>query len=491
MIRQKLKERQDRINRKEFPLKCEQHNIKIIYDKKIKECKSEIKSTKNKIINEYKKTVLTKDYLNEYVFRLISLFFNENNHPNEKEIIKKSYNIIDALEEFQEEKKKIFLNEKEILEGKALGLFEKEDQNEKELINNGFKRICLSIEFFNKLKDEFIQKNSKLENISYISEKFDKLYYQNRNLQWDLNLIKIVNAKIIKMYNKELEKNKSLLKEYNNYIRIKKRNREKKKEILKLEESSEENKTSKLFTTRVIYSGNYYDIFNCDYYKSNSNKKNLHLNIKNTNYSTVNSINIDKKCLSQENIKRKIINKKDLKLSNHLSHNKINKIKKNLTIKTDIVFNIHKLKSINNKLKRVFSAKTLTNTNKNHKSNFNKNESLYLRKVIEYIKIKIEEKNKYINKMRLLISDELKSLIWVKNFIGNLINELRNDIDDIKYYITSDKSNINLKQQLKYNEKLLFFCIYFYDNCMKGSKKTNYFFKENNKNIECLNNKPD
>ena len=93
--------------------------------------------------------------------------------------------------------------------------------------------------------------------------------------------------------------------------------------------------------------------------------------------------------------------------------------------------------------------------------------------------------------MRLLISDELKSLIWVKNFIGNLINELRNDIDDIKYYITNDKSNINLKQQLKYNEKLLFFCIYFYDNCMKGSKKTNYFFKENNKNIECLNNKPD
>ena len=45
----KLKERQDRINRKEFPLKCEEHNIKLEYDKKIKSCKTEIKSIKTKI----------------------------------------------------------------------------------------------------------------------------------------------------------------------------------------------------------------------------------------------------------------------------------------------------------------------------------------------------------------------------------------------------------------------------------------------------------
>ena len=45
------------------------------------------------------------------------------------------------------------------------------------------------------------------------------------------------------------------------------------------------------------FESNYFYCLNIVFivFKSNSNKKNLHLNIKNTNYSTVNSINIDKK----------------------------------------------------------------------------------------------------------------------------------------------------------------------------------------------------
>ena len=40
MLLQRLKERQDRINRKEFPFKCEEHNLKLFYDKKIKSLKN-------------------------------------------------------------------------------------------------------------------------------------------------------------------------------------------------------------------------------------------------------------------------------------------------------------------------------------------------------------------------------------------------------------------------------------------------------------------
>ena len=92
------------------------------------------------------------------------------------------------------------------------------------------------------------------------------------------------------------------------------------------------------------------------------------------------------------------------------------------------------------------------------------------------MKQKNAEKNKIIRNIRLNISDEIKMLIWVKNFISKLINEIRNDIDDIKYYLTNDENNEDLKNELNKNEKLLFFCVYFYDNCIKGSNNTKYFF---------------
>ena len=120
----KLKERQDRINRKEFPLKCEEHNIKLEYDKKIKSCKTEIKSIKTKISEEYRKTTVIKDNLNEYVFHIISLLFNKNNYPKEKEVIITSRNINDTLQKYQDYKNKLLLDDKEMFEDRMFKLIE-------------------------------------------------------------------------------------------------------------------------------------------------------------------------------------------------------------------------------------------------------------------------------------------------------------------------------------------------------------------------------
>jgi len=449
MLLQKLKERQDRINRKEFPFKCEEHNLKLFYDKKIKALKAERKLIKHKISEEYKITTITKDVLNEYVAHLISLIFNKNNFPKEKDAIKLSRNIINLLQKYQDEKAKLFIEEKEKIEDIMAISAEEEDKKQIDMIESGFQRIDSRIKYFNQLKDDFFNKDVKNESISQLSDKFSKLVEENRKVKLDLKLVKVAYEKILKIYKKEMDNYRKLIKRC-------------------------ENINNNLFTTRIISTGNRYDIFN----NLSSKEINLNINIKNQTYSTSSTINQDKKCLSQENYrKKKIINKK-------LSLNRNYKKKNYLTIKTDNDFNTKK------PIKRVFSSNSLTNKNIIQNSNKTK-EEIYLKNAIDYLKLRNIEKNKYIKKLRLSISDELKTLIWIKNFISKLINELRYDIDDIKYYLSNDESNKQLQKELRHNEKLLFFCIYFYDNCINGTNKTKYFINNiHDKDIkEEFNNK--
>ena len=446
----RLRERQKKINLREFPFKCELDNQKKFYDKKIDAIKAEIKSIKNKMGEEYRKTFLTKDVLVEYLAHVISLIFNKNNYPKEKEAIQKSREIMHLLEKYQEEKNQLFIIEKEKLEEQIVQLIEIEDKREKNLIKEGFKKIDLSIKFFNKLKDEFFKPNENKETISELSDKFERLMEENRKLKLDLKMIKIVYEKMKEVYDREMDKNLMLKKYFENP------------------------NNNKLFTTRIISDGNRYDVFN----KLNSKKKKLNINIINPTYSTSISINKDKKCLSQENWhKKRNIKKKLTSYSNYRNHMNNFKTKNYLSIKTDNDFSSYK------QIKRVFSAKTLTN--KISKNANKTKEEIYLNDVIDYLKQKNFEKNNIIRKIRLSISDELKTLIWVKNFISKLINELRYDIDDIKYYLSNDKNNKILQAKLNYNEKLLFFCVYFYDNCIKGNKKSIYFINNmRNKNKE-------
>ena len=442
----KLRERQKRINLKEFPFKCEEDNQKKFYDKKIKVIKAQIKAIKSKMSEEYRKTFLTKDTLIEYLAHIISLIFNKNNYPKEKEAIIISREITNLLQHYQDEKNKLFINEKEKFEDQIVQFIQIEDKRENNLIKEGFKKIDLNIKFFNKIKDEFFSTNDKKESIRELSDKFEKLLEDNRKCKLDLKMIKIIHEKIKQIYNREKNINFKL-----------------KKDI--------DNSNNNLFTTRIISNGNRYDIFN----KVNSKKLNLNIHINNPTYSTSNSDNKDKKCLSQENWYKK--SNKNKKLSRNINYKCMNKFrtKNYLTIKTNEDFNTHK------QIKRVFSTNTLMNTNT---KKINKTEEeIYLISVINYLKQKNLEKNNNIRKIKLFISDELKTLVWVKNFISKLINEIRYDIDDIKYYLSNDENNKLLQDKLKDNEKLLFFCVYFYDNCIRGNKTSTYFIRnKQNKN---------
>ena len=265
MLLQRLKERQDRINRKEFPFKCEEHNLKLFYDKKIKACKVEKRLIKNKISEEYKITTITKDVLNEYVAHILSLIFNKNNYPKEKDAIRISRNIIDLLQKYQDEKAKLFIEEKEKIEEIMAVSIEKEDKREIDMIESGFQRIDSNIKYFNKLKDDFFNKDAKNVSIRQLSDKFSKLVEENRKVKLDFKMVKITYEKILKIYKKEID----------NYIKLKKHF---------------ENLSGDLFTTRIISTGNRFDIFN-SINNISSKTINLNINIKNPTYSTSSTIN--------------------------------------------------------------------------------------------------------------------------------------------------------------------------------------------------------
>ena len=59
------------------------------------------------------------------------------------------------------------------------------------MINNGFKKIDYCIKNFNKLEDDFFDKNKNKESVRDLSNKFAKVIDENQKLKWDFKFIKI------------------------------------------------------------------------------------------------------------------------------------------------------------------------------------------------------------------------------------------------------------------------------------------------------------
>ena len=70
-------------------------------------------------------------------------------------------------------------------------LTEKENKRENDMINNGFKKIDYCIKNFNKLEDDFFDKNKNKERVRDLNNKFAKLNDKNQKLKWDFKFIKI------------------------------------------------------------------------------------------------------------------------------------------------------------------------------------------------------------------------------------------------------------------------------------------------------------
>ena len=211
MNRHRLKERQDRINRMEFPIKCQEYNLKRFYNKKIKSLKAEIKKINEKKVFEFEKFNKIKYTLNEYVFHILTLLYTKNNNPVEKEQIIESRKIIDKLNNYQDEKDRLLLNDKEILEDEVLNYYEKEDKREVDMMTSNFEKIDFGINWFNKLKDDFFLENASEETVSDLSSRFGKLINLNKKLKLDYKFNKMIYEKMLQVYNKEMNKHKKLL----------------------------------------------------------------------------------------------------------------------------------------------------------------------------------------------------------------------------------------------------------------------------------------
>jgi hypothetical protein len=145
-------------------------------------------------------------------------------------------------------------------------------------------------------------------------------------------------------------------------------------------------------------------------------------------------------------------------------------------------------KTTKQKKSRIFSS--YYSSPKNVKNNLNiidyNNEDfnikVYLNKIIDFLKEKIQIKNDYINILNKLVTDEIKIYLYVKYFITKLIQDFRNDIQETNDNINAKKDN----EELKENEKLLFFCTYFYDNCLYGYNNIKCLLNDNksHKNIK-------
>ena len=512
----KLRQREELKNKREFPLKCIENDIKISFDNKKKECKKEFKSINNKIIKEYIKNKKTSNYLTDYIYNIDTRIFNSNLYPKEKNILQNLEKNYDMIKEYQEWKERVFIEDREILEDKVADLFKKEEKRENQSLQFITDETMFYFALYNKLKEDFLEDKKGL---SKPIKDFDNLVYQNRHLKIELELIKNLNMKLKKILkNQRNIYDKIICAQYKQREISNKKNKKNKNDKEYKNKKEETIKTvNKKKIIRNIFlhrnnknENNYYDIFNCNYYKSNKFKQYLKLDffLKKFSKYTKNMSTTYKSSLSyssNKSSKNKPTNKK-LELKKSFSSNKILP-KKNLNIQTNnsnlpvtsmSQKSIYKststtriLSASSFKTKKLdnFKIKETIDNNNNYFDSDNdniSNEKIYLKKVYDFLKEEIEIKNDYGTMIGTLISSEIKTMNVVKDFLTKLIRDLRYDIDDInkeiKHNIKINVDNKDLEIKLKQNEKLLLFSTYFYDNCLKGNNTVNYLFNENRNN---------
>ena len=465
-------------------------------------------------------------YLDEYISHINHKIFNRNLYPKERDVLEMfdtNYNLIKG---YQEIRKNLLINDKEMLEEKTADLMKKEEERENKKLNFVYDEGQYNFDIYNQYKDDFYEIKKKIRKPM---DDFEKFRNENRYLRMELEIIKDLHNKLKDIYKNEKNNYEKYIKIIENedegYEEINSSEKEEKKHLEQKIEIEKDNLNSiedynKNVTKRIknsflksrnISIRNYYDIFNCNYYKNNNNDDNKN---KKDIYSSINHFSKDLSTQNSNNVKsntntmdmkyysnkQKLIKRtaklKKLALQKSFSLTKTLG-KKPVTHTTFSSLQSKSSKSIRTNAKtklknpRLFSS--YYNSPKIFKNNLNivdfNNEDLnikvYLNKIIGFLKENIDIKRDNINILNKLVSDELKTYIFVKYFITKLIQDFKKDIQEGK---NNPKINID-NEELKENEKLLFFCTYFYDNCLYGYSNNKCLLNENksHKNIKKSN----
>ena len=200
MNRIKLHQYEEKKNRLQFPLKLKEYNIKLLYNDKIKEYKNTCKSINEKIIKKYQKNQKTINHLSDYIDKIKNDIFKDNLYSKEKKILKNLETNINMIKDYEEQKKKLYIYDKEELEDKLGDLFKIKEMHQKKKFEYLKKETKYHFDLHKKLNEEFEDTKNELRNPS---DNFEFLINDNRHMITKLEIIKNINMKLNEIYKKE------------------------------------------------------------------------------------------------------------------------------------------------------------------------------------------------------------------------------------------------------------------------------------------------
>ena len=198
MNRVRLQQYEEKKNKLQFPLKLNEYNIKLSYDKKKKECKSKCQSLTREIINKYIKNKKTINYLSDYIDKITTDVFKDNLFPKEKNILENLETNINMIKDYGEQKKKLYMYDREDLEDKLVDQVKTVEMNQNKKFEHLKKETKYYFNLHDKINEDFLDTKKRFRSPM---DNFEYLIHDNRHLNSKLEIIKRINLKLKEIYN--------------------------------------------------------------------------------------------------------------------------------------------------------------------------------------------------------------------------------------------------------------------------------------------------
>ena len=208
MNRVRLQQYEEKKNKLQFPLKLNEYNIKLSYDKKKKECKSKCQSLTREIINKYIKNKKTINYLSDYIDKITTDVFKDNLFPKEKNILENLETNINMIKDYGEQKKKLYMYDREDLEDKLVDQVKTVEMNQNKKFEHLKKETKYYFNLHDKINEDFLDTKKRFRSPM---DNFEYLIHDNRHLNSKLEIIKRINLKLKEIYKKEKKYNLKLI----------------------------------------------------------------------------------------------------------------------------------------------------------------------------------------------------------------------------------------------------------------------------------------